>query len=163
MQACRDVIARRSTVAKTDEPLLRPVAVAAGRRKQRRDGERVRPIGRLGVVTGEFKTAARLIAETVPPPDATNAEAKQGRYLARTVCAGCHGTALRGDTNPDFTSPDLKIVAAYSPDAFAQLMRTGVALGGRNLPVMSETARIHLSQLSDSEIAALYSYLHSLP
>ncbi|HVP88970.1 MAG TPA: c-type cytochrome [Casimicrobiaceae bacterium] len=121
------------------------------------------PIGRLGVVTGEFKTAARLIAETVPPPDATNAEAKQGRYLARTVCAGCHGTALRGDTNPDFTSPDLKIVAAYSPDAFAQLMRTGVALGGRNLPVMSETARIHLSQLSDSEIAALYSYLHSLP
>jgi mono/diheme cytochrome c family protein len=121
------------------------------------------PIGRLGFVTGEFKTATQLIAETVPPPEATTAEAKQGRYLARTICTACHGTALRGDSNPDFTSPDLKIVAAYSPDAFAQLLRTGVALGGRDVGVMSKMARNNLSLLTDSEIAALYSYLHSLP
>ena len=125
-------------------------------------GASLGPIGRLGFVTGQFKTARQLIAETVPPPDATNAEAKQGRYLAQTICSGCHGTALRGDSNPDFTSPDLRIVAAYSPDAFTQLMRTGVALGGRDVRVMSETARIHLAQLTDPEIAALYSYLHSL-
>jgi cytochrome c553 len=119
------------------------------------------PIGRLGFVTGEFKTARQLIAETAPLPDATNPEAKQGRYLAQTICTACHGTALRGDSNPDFTSPDLRIVGTYSPDAFTQLMRTGVALGGRDLRVMSEVARIHLSQLTDPEIAALYSYLHS--
>ena len=40
-----------------------------------------------------------------------------GRYLARTICAQCHGTALRGDSNPDFSSPDLQVVAAYSLDA----------------------------------------------
>jgi mono/diheme cytochrome c family protein len=121
------------------------------------------PIGRLGLVTGKFKTAAQLIAETVPPPKAVSPETELGRYLARTICAECHGTSLRGDSNPDFTSPDLRVVAAYSPEAFARLLRTGVALGDRSLGVMSEQARDYLSQLSDAEIAALYGYLHALP
>jgi mono/diheme cytochrome c family protein len=121
------------------------------------------PIGRVGLVVGKFKMAAQLIAETVPPPEAANEEAKRGRYLARTICAECHGTALRGASNPHFTSPDLRVVAAYSPDAFAQLLRTGVAIGGRDVGVMSAQARNNLSHLTDSEIAALYSYLHSMP
>lgn len=121
------------------------------------------PIGRIGVATGKFKTVRQLIAETVPPPDATSDEAAHGRYLARTTCAQCHGTDLRGTSNPDFTSPSLRVVAAYSPEAFAQLMREGVALGGRNLDTMSPWARKLLSHLTDSEIADLYSYLHTLP
>ncbi len=121
------------------------------------------PLGRVGLATGKFKLAAQLIAETVPPPEAPNEEAAYGRYLARTICAECHGTALRGDSNPDFTSPDLRMVAAYSPDAFARLLRTGVAIGGRSVGVMSAQARNNLSYLTDAEIAALYSYLHSLP
>jgi mono/diheme cytochrome c family protein len=90
------------------------------------------PLGRLGVTTGEFKTVAQVIAETVPPPEATSEEAARGRYLARTICAECHGTSLRGDSNPDFTSPSLQLVAAYSLESFTQLMRSGVALGGRS-------------------------------
>ncbi len=121
------------------------------------------PIGRIGVATGKFKTVRQLIAETVPPPDATSDEAAHGRYLARTTCAQCHGTDLRGTSNPDFTSPSLRVVAAYSPEAFAQLMRKGVALGGRNLNTMSPWARKLLAHLTDSEIADLYSYLHTLP
>lgn len=121
------------------------------------------PLGRIGVAVGQFKPVAQLIAQTIPPPDATSDEAAYGRYLARTTCASCHGTSLRGDSNPDFTSPSLQIVAAYSPESFAQLMSTGVALGGRNLGTMSPWARQHLSHFTDSEIAALYSYLHALP
>jgi len=121
------------------------------------------PIGRLGLVVGKFNVVARLIAETVPPPDATNEVAKFGRYLARTICAECHGTALRGDSNPDFSSPDLRVVTAYSPDAFAQLLKTGVAIGGRDVGVMSAQARNNLSHLSDPEIAAIYGYLHAMP
>ena len=60
-------------------------------------------------------------------------------------------------------SPSLQLVAAYSPESFAQLMRAGVALGGRNLKTMSPWAQQHLSHLKDSEIAALYSYLHTMP
>ena len=121
------------------------------------------PLGRLGVVVGQFKTVAQLIAGTVPPPDAKSDEVKQGRYLARTICASCHGTSLRGDSNPEFTSPSLQLVAAYSPEAFSQLMRSGVALGGRDLRTMSPFAREHLSHLTDSEIAALYRYLSTMP
>ena len=123
----------------------------------------VGPLGRLGLVTGKFNTVAQLIADTVPPPAATTREAELGRYLARTICAACHGTSLRGAANPDFTSPDLRVVAAYPPEAFTRLLRTGIALGERKLGVMSAQARNNLSQLTDPEIAALYAYLHALP
>lgn len=121
------------------------------------------PLGRIGVAVGQFKPVAELIAETVPPPDATSEGAAYGRYLARTTCASCHGTSLRGASNPDFTSPSLQLVAAYSPESFSRLIREGVALGGRNLGTMSPWARQHLSLLTDPEIAALYSYLHTMP
>lgn len=121
------------------------------------------PVGRIGLVGGKFHMVAELIATTVPPPEATTEQAKFGRYLARTVCAGCHGTSLRGDSNPDFMTPDLRVVAAYSPEAFSKLMRTGESLSGKDLGMMREMSRDHLSHLTDAEVAALYSYLHALP
>ena len=123
----------------------------------------VGPLGRVGLVAGKFKTVAQLIADTEPPPEATNQEAELGRYLARTVCAECHGTSLRGAVNPDFTSPDLRVVASYSPEGFTRLLRTGVALGERDVRVMSRQSRENLSYLTDPEIGALYSYLHAIP
>ena len=68
---------------------------------------------------------------------------------------------MRGASNPDFTSLSLQVVAAYSQDAFNELLRTGVALGGRTLPVMGPRARENLSYLTDAEITALYGYLHA--
>jgi len=152
-------------VGLTDEDLARIIAFLKTLPEIAGPGPSISPgpVGRLGLVVGKFKTVAQLIAETVPPPAATTEEARYGRYLARTVCAECHGTALRGGSNPDFSSPDLRVVAAYSPDAFAQLLRTGIAIGGGNVGVMSAQARNNLSHLTDSEISALYSYLHSMP
>lgn len=121
------------------------------------------PLGRIGLVTGKFNTAAQLIEKTDPPPEAMNKVQERGRYLARTVCAQCHGASLSGYSTPDFDAPDLGIVGAYSPQDFAALMHTGVALGERSVNTMSPWARTHLSRLTDEEIAALYSYLHSMP
>jgi mono/diheme cytochrome c family protein len=121
------------------------------------------PIGRLGLAIGKFKMAARHIAEDAAPAPATGEPAKQGRYLAQTICSECHGASLRGDSNPDFTSPDLRMVSAYSPEAFARLLRTGIALGDRNVGVMTTQSKNNLLRLTDAEIAALYSYLHSFP
>jgi len=121
------------------------------------------PIGRFGLATGEFRVAAQLIADAVPLPAAKGEDAERGRYLARTICVECHGIDLRGDSNPDFTSPDLRVVAGYPPEAFTALLRTGVALGDRELGTMSPWARTHLSHLTDDEIADLYAYLHSYP
>jgi mono/diheme cytochrome c family protein len=120
------------------------------------------PFGRVGLAVGRFKTEAQFIAETTPPPEAQSNEAAYGRYLARTICAHCHGTNLRGVSVPN-PSPSLQVVAAYSPEAFTELIRTGVALGGRNLETMSGWASKLLSHLTDAEIAALYSYLHAMP
>jgi len=121
------------------------------------------PLGRIGLVTGKFRTAAQLIEKTIPPPEATSEVGERGRYLARTICAECHGTSLSGYSTPDFDAPDLRLVAAYSLEQFAELMRTGAALGQRNLVTMSTWARTHLSSLTGEEISALYSYLHSMP
>jgi mono/diheme cytochrome c family protein len=123
----------------------------------------VGPLGRIGLAVGKFKTVAQLIGDTVPPPAGAAEDAERGRYLARTICAACHGTSLRGAENPDFASPDLRVVAAYSPEAFARLLRTGVPLGDRKLGVMASQARNNLSHLTDSEITALYGYLHAMP
>ena len=121
------------------------------------------PLGRLGVVTGQFKMAAQLIAETVPLPEAAGPDAVTGRYIAQTVCAHCHATDLRGRTTPAYVSPNLQIVSAYSADAFTRLLRTGVPLGGQKLGMMRQEAQLNLLLLTDAEIASLYSYLHTLP
>ncbi len=127
------------------------------------DGTSLGPLGRLGLVAGQFKMAARLIAEAVPPPPAATADAVTGRYLSQSVCAHCHGTDFRGESNPEFVSPDLRIAAAYSAEAFTRLLRTGVPMGGQKLGVMRQEVQMNLHLLTDAEIASLYAYLHTLP
>ncbi len=38
-------------------------------------------------------------------------------------------------------------------------MRDGIAVGGRELPMMSEIARVRFSQFQDDEVRALYDFL----
>jgi cytochrome c553 len=121
------------------------------------------PIGRLGLVTGKFKTVAQEIADGKAPAEASGEQATFGRYVALTTCTSCHGTDLRGASNPDFTAPDLRIVGAYSPEQFTDLLRKGEPIGGRKLETMGPMARKALSLLKDDEIAALYGYLHGMP
>jgi cytochrome c553 len=159
------VMPSRAFVGLTDADLARIIAFLKSLPERPGPGPSIAlgPLGRIGVATGKFKTEAQLIAETVPPPEVAGEQPVFGRYLARTICAHCHGTDLRGDSNPDFTSPTLRVVAAYSPDAFTALLRDGVALGDRPLKTMRAVARAELSELTDAEIAALYAYLHAMP
>jgi len=80
------------------------------------------------------------------------------------ICAHCHATNLAGAPAGPGTdaSPPLQIVAAYSPEAFTQLLRTGAALGDRKLGMMREVTLASLSKLTDQEIADLYTYLRAL-
>lgn len=137
---------------------LRSLPAAHGPGPQRTIG----PLGRLGLVTGQFKTAAALLETARAAPGAHDAAAERGRYLAQVACGHCHGPDLRGTSNPSFTSPDLHAVSAYSAEAFAALMRTGTALGGRDLGIMSRWARSNLSSLNDDEVAALHAYLSAM-
>jgi cytochrome c553 len=122
----------------------------------------VGPIGRFGLLTGRFRTAVQMAAEAQPPLVASDESSEAGRNLAVTSCGHCHGVDLAGASTPEFTAPSLQVVAAYSPEAFQVLLRTGSALGGRELGVMSRTARANLSLLNDDEIDSLYRYLSAL-
>jgi cytochrome c553 len=85
----------------------------------------------------------------------------RGRQLAMTACGECHMTALTGapDFLPPPRAPDLSLVASYTREDFVRLMRAGKAAGGRELPLMSSTARLRFSRFSDSQVNAVYDYL----
>jgi mono/diheme cytochrome c family protein len=120
------------------------------------------PIGRVGVATGQFMTAAQVIRASAAPPPPRSELGARGRQLALTACSECHGAKLAGNSTPAFVAPDLGVVAAYSPGDFTRLLRTGEPVGGRQLGLMRIRAQRNLSQLTDAEIAALYEYLHGL-
>ena len=83
-----------------------------------------------------------------------------GEYLARTVCTECHGLDLRGA--PDESAPTLAIVAAYSLDNFASLMKDGVPIGGRELDLMARVAKSRFAYFTEAEVESLHSYLGTL-
>lgn len=97
------------------------------------------------------------------PPDAGESH-RPGRYIVRATCAECHRMDLRGgQPHPGATPrPDLRIAAAYEPEQFRRLLRTGIAAGDRDVGLMSEVARDRYSRLTDAEIDAIHGYLREV-
>jgi len=115
------------------------------------------PLGRILFVKGDFEPAALAIdhdAARLDPGDGSD-PAALGRYVAMTVCTECHGSDLSGG----YEAPNLAIVASYTPEEFETLMRTGEPRDGRDLNLMDDVARVRFSHLSNTEIAALHTYL----
>ncbi len=123
------------------------------------------PLAMFAVSMGEFKAQASEIKKQQRPrfqvsdPDDP---LQQGKYLALTVCSECHGQDFKGESMGDFSTPDLRVVHAYSLDEFRTLMRTGEPVGERELKLMAEVARSRFSYFTDTEIAYLHTYLQSL-
>lgn len=142
--------------------------VVAGIRGQPRGGGRtppisVGPLGRLGIATGNFTSGPASVEEyRAHPPYDLGSRFEAGRYLAATACSECHGPDLAGGGEIEGrVPPNLTIAAAYGPEQFRSLMRTGRPPSGRDLGVMGEVARGRFSHLTDAEIAALDAYLRA--
>lgn len=120
----------------------------------------LRIMGRLEILRHPWRIAAHEIRGLGPPmhPGMPAATAAYGDYLAHTVCTECHGPDLDGEGG--FT-PNLTIAKAYSLTDFTRLMRSGMALGGRDPGLMGEVARSRFSHFDDKEIAAIYAYLQT--
>ncbi len=87
----------------------------------------------------------------------------RGEYIAMTTCNECHGFSLRADTPwEDDSAPDLVIVGAYDEASFYRLMRTGIAIGDRELEMMSPVARSRFAYFTDQEVADVYAFLHNM-
>jgi mono/diheme cytochrome c family protein len=121
-------------------------------------GVRLGPGARVMFALSQFTPAvadvraAEALSSTYPGVKKSMA---RGAYLVRTSCTECHGLDLRGDA----THPDLRIAAGYSREAFRRFMRTGKALGERELTTMSPVARGRFSLFTDDEVAAVHDYL----
>ena len=115
------------------------------------------------IASGEFKNAAQQVDEKLSQSPVDLGEQHSfARFILRATCVECHGMDLDG--NAEVLSdapprPSLRIIAAYSLEDFKNLMRTGKALGNRDLKMMSGVARWRYSQLTDREIEAIYNYL----
>jgi mono/diheme cytochrome c family protein len=123
----------------------------------------VRILGRLGLWTGKFWMDADSVhAHADREPPAPGDTAALGAYIVRTSCTECHGQDLRGSQYAG-NAPALAIVGAYDSEQFTRLLRSAVPLNGRTLGgAMAEVVRERLRYFTDDEIAALYTYLHSL-
>ena len=121
----------------------------------------VMAFGRIGLVTGQFKSVASMIDHgTVRPPAATPKEPMAlGDYIAHTNCAECHGADLRGLKEGPVISPDLVMIGAYSLPAFTRLLREAIPVGGQSLTLMASASRSRFTHLTDEEIGATYQYL----
>lgn len=115
------------------------------------------PMIRWGLMTGDWWAIPEDVRRLGPRlPDADPADSLgYGEYLARTSCSECHGADLRGGGR----APDLAVTLAYSFDEFRRVMRTGAALGDRELPMMSNAARLRFSRFTEAELHALHSFL----
>jgi mono/diheme cytochrome c family protein len=132
----------------------------------------IRPLARLLYFFGKFPLTPadhidhtpRQRADLVVAPTAA-----YGAYLASS-CTGCHGADLAGQRIPG-VPPDVPPSANLTPDAhglkgwseadFIRTLRTGKRPDGRELnPIMPWRS---LSQMSDTELQALWAYLQQLP
>jgi hypothetical protein len=89
----------------------------------------------------------------------------RGEYLAMTTCNECHGLSLRADVpwEDDEPAPDLvAIVGAYPEEDFRRLMATGVAIGERELRMMSGVARTRFVHFTEQEVSELYLFLRTM-
>ena len=127
------------------------------------------PMGRLGVVLGQFKTAIASFDTTVARvgDDPAWATTRHGEYIARIICTECHGPQLTGDpaaAGGGTATPSLSGARGYSLDEFVKLLRTGTPREATmQLGLMGETARNSLKYLTDAEIAEVFDYLKALP
>jgi cytochrome c553 len=121
------------------------------------------PLGRLGIIIGKFKPDAATINHQLSssPVLRDTSKAALGKYLTMTVCSGCHGQDLKGNTT--LNTPDLVIASAYTENEFRHLLKTGEGgLDRRDLGIMSSVSKDHLKYLADDEIHAMYLFLQTL-
>jgi mono/diheme cytochrome c family protein len=118
---------------------------------------------RFALVTGTLSLPADVIDHSPPPRTIVDREDLEGfgRYLSRAICTECHGDDLRGSAG-FLTTPTLAVSMAYTGEQFREFLRTGIALGGRELEMMSAIARNRYASFTDHEIDALHAYLRTL-
>jgi mono/diheme cytochrome c family protein len=121
--------------------------------------------GRAEVEAGTLVSSATEVARSAAAqPPHLGDDVALGRYLVRSTCAECHNLDLRGGTPYPGAEPrpDLRMVTAYDAAQFERLLKTGTAIGDRELGLMGEVARGRFTYFTDRERLAVHQYLQRL-
>jgi cytochrome c553 len=121
------------------------------------------PLGRLLVLTRGLPISADMPRDPTPPTARpTTPPQAAGEYLVKTACAHCHALDEERELKPGLKAPPVRpMTQSYDLEQFTRLMRTGKALGDRELELMSSVSRDGFSHLTDEEIAAIHAYLNA--
>ena len=114
-------------------------------------------LGAAKMVPEKPAVAGPIIAPKMGPT------ADYGRFMVSFLdCKDCHGEDLAGGTSKlTPNGPSLRVVKGWTKEQFITTLRTGIDPGGNELkPPMPWKAS---GRLDDTELAALYTYLVSLP
>lgn len=123
-------------------------------------------VSRALVAFNVFPVAAAAIDTTVPRVGADPAilGARKGEYLARLICADCHGAQLTGSSDGPAPAPSLSMALGYSLPEFTTLFREGKPReAGKAIPNMADVVKHGLHHLTDDELSAIHAYLTALP
>lgn len=133
----------------------------------------LKPVGRALLTFGQLPImiADRIDQSAIAP--ATMAEAptaEYGHYLANVAgCTGCHGPGLSGGLIPG-APPDFPQAANLTPSGevgqwteadFIRTIRTGINPAGKILN--PEMPWAYFAQMSDTELKALWAFVHAVP
>jgi cytochrome c553 len=123
----------------------------------------VGPLGRIAVLTGNFPASAELPRRAAPVSQPHGSPKEFGEYLQNVICSHCHRLNEEHEPVPGTIAPPLApATMGYELADFTKLMRTGKALGDRELGLMSEVSRDALKDMTDEEIEALHTYLRAV-
>jgi mono/diheme cytochrome c family protein len=114
--------------------------------------------GRWALVTGALHSVgdSLYLAPKAPRAPLYGATPEFGAYLARSICAECHGARLEGTA----AAPGLSVVSGYDSTQFIDAIIYGAARDGRLLKKTMPIERY--DALNPEERTALFLYLHSL-
>ncbi len=121
----------------------------------------IRPLGRIGIVTGKFRPLASEVEPGLQHTATTDRSSPLalGQYLVKTTCTECHGADLKGSELVN--APSLVVSSGYSDEALERLLHTGIAIGGRTVGMMTEVAQTRFPGLTEDEVAAIRTYLRT--
>jgi mono/diheme cytochrome c family protein len=120
------------------------------------------PLGRFLAINGTLRFSAEMPRDPAPLIVVPTATQALGDYLVKTRCSHCHALDEEREVGPGLKAPPVRPMAqSYDLAQFTQLLRTGRAIGDRELELMSEVSRDALSHLTDEEIVAIHAYLNA--
>ena len=121
-------------------------------------------LGRVAIALGKVPFSAMINLPVLAPVHRPLVTARdEGDYLVHSICSHCHNVTETHDDGWGMLTPPLAPMGqAYSRDAFRQFLRTGKALGDRDVGLMTSVAREDLSHMTDPEIDAIHAYLNSV-